>query len=300
MEGGHFTPRLEENKRKIMQSSIFGGSDEKPQYKSPQRQIPQQSPPQRQMAMQDQHYYKSPDVQQYRSPQRNSENIPQSNYAFAGAKNSSLSTPSFTGLVHCSNIPALSAFPDINLAPIQSNDTYDFSLKPRTALRPPQKSLTFKPNNQMKMMRDSLSQDMTSFQQRIQRLNVNTPLNIKMATFEHKELPKTAVQPSRQSLMPPEKMQSPEKHVSGKQSRSRHQKQSPMQSPVKDDMDMSGAIPGSDTLGASGKMNFNDSMNMSGSINMNGSINSSLNSSMNAPGFTTHSEFIMPDGSTFD
>ena len=307
MEGGHFTPRLEENKRKIMQSSIFGGNDEKPQYKSPQRQIQQQSPPQRQMPMQDQHYYQGTEVQQYRSPQINSENIPQTNYAFTGSKNSSISTPSFTGLVHCSNIPALSAFPDINLAPIQSNDSYDFSLKPRTALRPPQRSLTFKPNNQMKMMRESLSQDMTSFQQRIQRLNVNTPLNIKMATFEHKQ-PKTAIQAQRQNVGSNDIMQSPPKQPSGKQSRSKQQKSSFNDSMNKsqpfnpnDSMNMSGTLPtNASTLSTSGKMNLNDSMNMSGSINMNGSINSSLNSSMNAPGFTTHSEFIMPDGSTFD
>ena len=272
MQGGNFTPRLEENKRKVMQSSIFGGNDEKPQYHSPSRQVPPQP-------IKEQQFYKSPEIQQYRSPPRNVENLPQQNYSFSNSKNTSFSTPSFNGLVHATNIPALSAFPDINLTPIQANDSYDFSLKPRTALRPPKKTLTFKPNNQMKMMRDSLSHDMVSFQQRIQRLNVNTPLNIKMASFDHKEIPKTAVQPKRQPLPLTQKSSSPSKSAQTKQSPQREIKM-----PQKELYNVEEPT--------------NDEINPT--FNMSGSVHTSLNSSMNAPGFSTHSEFIMPDGSSFD
>ena len=262
---GNFTPRLEENKKRVMESSIFGGNDSQPTYNSPSKNLAS-LPIQQPRYSQEQHYYKQQDVQQYRSPQKNLENIPPSNYSIANPPCTSFSTPSFTGLVHSVNVPALSAFPEINLTPIQGNDSYDFSLKPRTALRPPQKTLAFKPNNQMKMLRDTLSHDMTSFQQRIQRLNVNTPITIKMATFDHKEVPRSAEKPQRQPLIPPKKTSSPTKS-------------SQLKSPPKQ---------------------INDNHDTTSLMNTSSTFNTSLNSSVNTPGFSTHSEFIMPDGSSFD
>jgi hypothetical protein len=278
--GANNSPILEENKRKIMQSSIFGG-DPQPQQRSPQRQMPQQEIPQ----------YKAPQKVEYRAPPRNDQQ-PKSNYSFAAP--SSVSLPSFSGLVYSSNVPALSSFPSVNLNPISSSDTYSFSLKPRTALRPPQRSLTFKPNNQMKMMRDSLAQDMSSFQQRIQRLGVSTPLVIKMATFEHKT-PKTAVPPQRTPLAPPAVIASP---IKSSQSRK----------PANDNVDSNKFNGKTDSdanhsFNSSMNASMNDSMNESLGNSMNKPVNmsiTSLNSSMGAPGFTTVSEFIMPDGSNFE
>ena len=285
--GANATPRLEENKRKIMQSSIFGG-DHEPQQRSSVRQAPQQDIP----------AYKSPQKVEYRSPSRNVDPAPKSNFSYAAP--TSAAVPSFNGLVHGSNIPALSSFPAMSLTPINSSDTYNFSLKPRTALRPPQRSLTFKPGNQMKMMRDSLAQEMTSFQQRIQRLGVNTPLVIKMATFEHK-VPKTAVPPQRAQLAPSAKMSSPVKSSQGRKN-------------VNENIE-NNAFNGNDSFSSSMKSKMNSTMNSSFNASMSSSMNeslkntenmplnssiTSLNASMNAPGFSTVSEFIMPDGTSFE
>ena len=106
----------------------------------------------------------------------------------------------------------------------------------------------------MKAMRDLLSQDMSSFQQRISKINVNTPLNMEIATFKS-PAPKSADSPKRNRVI-------------------RSEKVSMNYSPNKESI-------------VTSESNFNSSQNDPNLFN-------SLNQ------FVTHSEFIMPDGTSFE
>ncbi|EAY17115.1 hypothetical protein TVAG_303340 [Trichomonas vaginalis G3] len=253
------TPRLEENKRRIMQSSIFGDDppprQQQPVERSPNRPPPQQNPP-----------MYSPE-KQYR-PMNQNDPAP-SNYSYQPVAVTPINAPKFDGLVTQSNVPSLSAFPEVNIAQISTPDSFNFDLKPRTPLRQSQRSLQFKPNAQLKVLRDSIEDDMKKFTQRISHLNVNEPIEIKDAF-----VPSSNPQPKKEEAkLEPSKAEL----LKRQKAKVKKEKLPPpeyMPDPVPHDM--------------------NNSRPLNNSTNMN------LSSSMgNSIGFTTHSEFIMPDGSSF-
>ncbi|EAY20106.1 hypothetical protein TVAG_366140 [Trichomonas vaginalis G3] len=176
LKRGNATPRMQQNKNRIMQSSIFGDApEEKPtqnyNYQPPQNPLQQYSPKQ--------YDYSRPKASNYSPQYRQSQN---QSASFPSTQ--PLNIPSFKGLVQPSRIPDLSPFPVVSVNPISLNDTYDFSMKPKSGLRATSKSLQFKPSVELKNMRDHMSQDLRTFSNRFNSLELNAPVELNMADFK--------------------------------------------------------------------------------------------------------------------
>lgn len=244
------TQEVEENKRRLMSSNIFGDNPP-PVNQTPPRQ--QYNPP-------------SPSVN--RNPQKNTPSPIKSQYNYQ----SSAQVPmQFQGIVHQTTVPALSSFPDIQLEAPPTMDTFDFGLKPRTNARSNPKKLSFRPGNQLKQLRDSLSADMAQFSQKLHQLSDEKPLEMKTIEFKTQQQPqqhRTQNKKTNQTLEPPQSIKE-ETIIQHKRTRTRN------------------------TSVVNSSENRSSSLNQSfGRVSQNGIEE-------NSPGFTTKSEFIMPDGTIY-
>lgn len=245
-----------------MQSSIFG--DEQPsRQQAPVERSPTRPPPQNQPMY-------SPE-KQYR-PQNQNDAAP-SNYAYQPPPISPIKSPKFDGLVTQSNVPGLSSFPEVNLTQLNTPQTFNFDLKPRTPLRQTTRSLQFKPNAQLKILRDNIENDMKQFTQRISHLNVNAPIEMKDPYFPQSE------QAKRETKSEAPKADRSKADILKRQKALQKKEKLAPPEYVNDPV-----IPN--------EMNNRRPLNNSVNMNLSASTGDSI-------GFTTHSEFIMPDGTQF-
>ena len=150
-----YVESVEENKRKIMKSNIFG--DSTPTQKS---------------------FSSKPNYENYNreSPSKNNNN---NNTYYEPPINKNNNFSLINSTIRSTNLPSLSPFPEIKIETPKTIENFDLGLKPRIAKsNNSQKKLNFIPSNQMKILRDNLAQDLSSFSNRMQKLSSSQPIQL--------------------------------------------------------------------------------------------------------------------------
>lgn len=272
------TSEVQENKNRIMRSNLFDDSNQQNQIQVAQQRINQNH------------------QQNFHNINNNRliDNIEASTFTKGNMK-LLIQAPqaSFTGIVHQAQVPALSTFPEISI-PQQVHESVSFDLKPRTPVRTNHRKLAFRPSNGMRLLRDSLANDLSQFTQKIQQLSQEEPLKIMNAEFRREKVDNNMNQPSETFM---------EENVFSK---SRKKSPSPKNNQITKPEDVSSNTK-SIVRRNRGKLTnkFNElavSGESSRSINDTTRTSNTLRASQNlddAIGFQTVSEFILPDGTTY-
>ncbi|EAY21574.1 hypothetical protein TVAG_013390 [Trichomonas vaginalis G3] len=187
----------EENKKKVMESHIFGGAPQSPpqQRRTPSRanQAPlppladeiqiqrQQPPPQPQN---DFNFQRSPQRPQqqpqpaYKPDDRLNLVTPHSSRFATATQINRPPVQNFDGLVKESSVPPLSPFPEFTFEPPQIQTNFEFHVKPLTAQssRSTAKKLTINSNSEIRKIRDEIQADSAEFASKLQQIQAqNAP-----------------------------------------------------------------------------------------------------------------------------
>ena len=174
------TVEVQENKRRVMNSNLFSDSNQQDQIRFVQQRINQ--------------------GQQQNIHNINNNNVIDNGEAATFTKGNvkllvQAPQASFTGIVHSVQVPALSTFPEVTIQQ-QMPESISFELKPRTPVRTNHKKLSFRPSNGMKLLRDSLANDLNQFAQKIQQLSYEEPLKIMNLEFPREKVNNSLNRPS--------------------------------------------------------------------------------------------------------
>lgn len=278
---------VENNRRRLMQSSIFG-DDPPPQQ---QRSNP---PPAAQN-------YQQPPTRAYQAPYNASPpQQAQHNAGYAPPMNNH-----FSNIVVNSEIPSLTPFPDFKLDVGPITEQFDLGIKQRTPIqtKPPRK-MNFTTGNQMKLMREEIAADFMQFSDRMKKLSTNEPLHLETLKLDELHQMSAAHTPVKQRQqvhqqeedyddqdIPAYKNQNAAQYDEyDEQPIPTHKNQNAAQYDEYDEQ----PIP---TLKNQPKMQLNEYPDDNEPMSNN---TSSLEQEIDeTPGFTTASEFILPDGSKY-
>ncbi|OHT02288.1 hypothetical protein TRFO_30608 [Tritrichomonas foetus] len=249
-----------ENRRRAMQSNLFSDPPA-----APQRQY---NPPQT----------VNKNINNTNSPSyENSQRSPQPTFMSPPPK--SVQLPQFSTNISAPEVPALSPFPDFSLDIGKINESFDLGVKPRPPVEnKPLRKLNFTTGNQMKIMRDDLNRDFSEFAKRMKRLSSNETLKLETIKFAERPIPKPS-----------------------KQNNSREHNIDSCDRPLDSNNGEYNIDYGMNTMNNNNENHNNMNTSMNRSVKINPSLNrtQTYETEEEAPSFTTVSEFLLPDGTTY-